>query len=129
MLGRPPTPSTLRAGLFPGGGVRVTRPELRRGEARSRASRMLGRVAKTTAALSPDAELLDQPSITGNVARMQVIEQAAALADQAQQSEARVVVFLVRGQMLGQLLDAPREQRDLNFRRAAIVGSARVGLD
>jgi len=89
---------------------------------------LLGTRGKTTAALSPDAELFDQPTVAGNVARVEVVEQAAAFPYQAQEPEARMVVFLVRCQMLGQLLNATREQRNLNFRRAAIVGSARVGL-
>jgi hypothetical protein len=38
-----------------------------------------------------------------------------------------VMVLLVRGQMLGQLVYATREQRHLNFRGAAIVKGARVG--
>ena len=116
-------------GLFPAGGVQATRPESRRcGEPGPAIPELLEARGKTTAALPPDAELFDQPSVAGNVARVEVVEQTAPLAYQAQQSEARMVVFLVRCQMLGQLLNATREQRDLNFRRAAIVESARVGL-
>jgi len=97
-------------------------------EVRPRAPRMRGRRGITTCGLPPDAELLDQSAVAGNVARMEVVEQPAPLAYQAQQSDARMMVLLVRTQMLGQLLDATREQRNLNFRRAAIVRSARVGL-
>jgi hypothetical protein len=89
---------------------------------------LLGVRGKTTATLPPDAELFDQPPVAGNVARVEVVEQTASFAYQAQQSEARMMVFLVRCQMLGQLLNATRKQRNLNFRRAATVGSARVGL-
>lgn len=88
----------------------------------------LGFAAKQLRPLSPDAELFDQTAIAGNIARMEVVEQASPLADNPQQSDTRVMVLLVRRQMLGQLVDTPREQRDLNFRRAAIVRSARVGL-
>ena len=50
---------------------------------------------KTTAALSPDAELFDQPSVAGNVARVEVIEQTAPLAYQVQQSDTRMMVLLI----------------------------------
>ena len=59
---------------------------------------------------------------------MEVMEQTATLADQSQQTEARVMVFLVRREMLGQLVDPAREQRDLNFRRATVIGGSSVGL-
>src|SRR6266850_6398840 len=44
--------------------------------------------------LLPDSEPVDQLAIAGGVLRLQIIEQAAALADQLQQSAARVVVLL-----------------------------------
>lgn len=47
---------------------------------------------------------------------MQVIKQPTTLADQAQQSTARMMILLVRREMLGQLVDPGREQRDLNLR-------------
>jgi len=60
---------------------------------------------------------------------MQVVKQPATLADQSQQATARVMVFFVRREMLGQLIDPGREQRDLNFRRATVIGGPSVGLD
>ena len=59
---------------------------------------------------------------------MQVIKQATTLADQTQQTTTRVMVFLVRTEVLGQLVDPGREQRDLNFRRAAVIAGSSVGL-
>ena len=66
--------------------------------------------------LPPDAELFDQPFVAVEVARMQIVKQAPTLADQTQKSTARVMILLVRREMLGQLVDASREQRHLNFR-------------
>jgi hypothetical protein len=78
--------------------------------------------------LSPNTELFDQPFVTREIARVQVIKQPTTLADQTQQSTARMMIFLVRREVLGQLIDPRGEQRDLDFRRAAIVGGSSVGL-
>ena len=59
---------------------------------------------------------------------MQVIKQPTTLADQAQQTTACMMVLLVRREVLGQLVDPGREQRDLNFRRAAVIAGSSVGL-
>ena len=59
---------------------------------------------------------------------MQIVEQTAALTDQTQKSAARMMVFRVRLQMLGKLLNPRREQRYLYFGRAAIVLSPGVGF-
>jgi hypothetical protein len=79
--------------------------------------------------LSPDTELFDQPFVTGKVAGMQIVQQPTALAYQLEQAATRMMIFRVRAQMLGELLDARRQQRDLYLRRSAVVGSASVGLD
>src|SRR5438093_13424721 len=50
----------------------------------------------------------------------EVGEQLPALADHLQQPPPGVHVLLVRGEVLGELSDALREQRDLIFRRAGI---------
>src|SRR5881628_1745602 len=50
----------------------------------------------------------------------EVGEQLPALADHLQQPPPGVHVLLVRGEVLGELSDALREQRDLDFRRAGI---------
>ena len=79
--------------------------------------------------LSPDTQLVDQPFVARKIARMQVIKQPTTLADQSQQTTARVMILLVRREVLGQLVDPGREQRDLNFRRATVIGGSSVGLD
>src|SRR5205823_792746 len=63
--------------------------------------------------LSPDAQLRDQRSITLDVVAAQVVQQTTPLADQEQEASARVMVLLVRLQVLRELLDALREDRDL----------------
>ena len=66
--------------------------------------------------LSPNTELFDQPLVAGKVARMQIIQQPTALAYQLEQAAARMMIFRVRAQMRGELLDARRQQSDLYFR-------------
>ena len=78
--------------------------------------------------LSPDTQLFDQPFVAREIARMQVVKQPTTLADQSQQSTARMMILLVHAEVLGQLVDPGREQRDLNFRRAAVIGGSSVGL-
>jgi len=46
---------------------------------------------------------------------MQVVKQTATLADQTQQTAARMMVLRVRLQMSSQLFDSRRKDRDLNF--------------
>ena len=78
--------------------------------------------------LSPNTQLFDQPLVAREIARVQIIKQPTTLADQSQQSTTRMMVFLVRREMLGQLFDPGREQRDLDLRRAAVIGGSSVGL-
>src|SRR5690606_24981745 len=79
--------------------------------------------------LSAQAEFLDQRPVAGRVLAMQVVEQAAATVDHLQQATTAVVVLLVRLEVLGQVHDAGGEQRHLDFRRAGVVGAARVFFD
>ena len=106
---------------------------------RGRALMPAGRPAKARApesygrrgsmhSLSPDPELIDQPFVAREIARMQVIKQPTTLADQAQQTTTGMMVLLVGREVLGQLIDPGREQRDLNFRRAAVIAGSSVGL-
>ena len=53
--------------------------------------------------------------VTAQVRGLQVIEQAAALADHHQQPAARAVVLLVGLKMLGQMVDPLRQQRNLHI--------------
>ena len=55
--------------------------------------------------LLADAEALDQFRVAVRVLALQIIQEAAALADQLQQAAARVVVLGVRLEMFGQIAD------------------------
>jgi hypothetical protein len=52
--------------------------------------------------------------LEGGIRVVQIIEQAMALADHHQQSPAGTVILGVGLQMLGEVVDALREQRDLH---------------
>jgi len=67
-------------------------------------------------------QLFGDRLITSQINILQISEQAAALADHDQKPAARAVVFFVGLQMLGQMVDAMREQRDLHVRRARVLG-------
>src|SRR5262245_36055801 len=77
--------------------------------------------------LFSQTKTIDQVVITVDVTTLQIIKKAAALADQLQQSAARMIVLLVSLEMVGQFIDALRQQRDLDFRRSG-VGAMRLVL-
>ena len=79
--------------------------------------------------LAADAELLNQPFIAVKILRVQIIEQPATLADQTQKSAARMMILGVALEMIGELLDARREQSDLHFGRTTVVRCRSVSLD
>jgi hypothetical protein len=64
----------------------------------------------------PEAKLADQGPVAFNIRPLQVIQQAATLADQLQQPAPRIVVVGVRLQMVGEVVDPLAEDRDLDFR-------------
>ena len=88
-------------------------------------------VARPSTRLSSaaDAELLDDALVPLLVLALHVVEELAALAHHLQEAAARVVVFLVRLEVLGQIVDPLREDRDLHLRRAGIVGLGGIVLD
>jgi len=51
---------------------------------------------------------------------MQIIQQTPALPNHHQQAAPGAVVLLILLQMLGQMIDALRQQRNLNIRRTSI---------
>ena len=67
------------------------------------------------AGLSTQAEVRDQGAVALQVGALQISEQAAALADHHQQAPAGMVVLRVGAQVLGELVDALGEQRDLDL--------------
>ena len=57
--------------------------------------------------------------VTAQIRGLQIIEQAAALADHHEQPATRAVILFVA--MLGQMVDALRQQRDLHVRRTRVL--------
>jgi hypothetical protein len=88
-----------------------------------------GSIGAGAAGLSPDAELFDQRAIAREIGAAEIFEQTAAFSDQSKQPSARVMIFHVGLEMLGQLIDACAHQRYLNFGGAAVGGSSSVRLD
>src|ERR687898_2304886 len=70
--------------------------------------------------LLADAQAADQIGVTLGILALQVIQQTAALANQFEEAAARVMIFRVRLEVLGEISDAFAEDGDLNFRRAGV---------
>ena len=120
-----PPGTALAAGTRPSAGrgvARGGRRSLRRRDAVWRAWRpalrhsvvFSGAILRSR--LLAQAQLADDLLVTVEVLALQVVQQAAALADHLQQTLSRVVVLGVDLEVLGQVLDSPGEQRDLDFR-------------
>ena len=75
--------------------------------------------------LFSDVETLDQVRVTMRILGLQVVEQAAAAADEHQQPAARMVILRVRLEVFREVVDAFAENGYLNFGRACV---AFVGL-
>src|SRR5215471_13416238 len=76
--------------------------------------------------LAADAEPLPDRAVAVDVLLGQVLQQPAAAADQQQQPAAAVVVVLVHLQVLGQVVNPPGQQRDLDLRRTGVTLTGRV---
>src|SRR5207247_10434823 len=70
--------------------------------------------------LFSQTQLPDDLLVPRAVFAREVLEQAVALPDHLAQPAARRMILLVRLEVLGQLGDALRQQRDLHFRRAGV---------
>src|SRR5689334_19196101 len=79
--------------------------------------------------LSPDPELGDESAVALDVGVPQVVQQSPLLADQEKEAAARVVVFGVRLQVLGELLDARVREGDLDLRGSRVLVCASVFRD
>jgi hypothetical protein len=71
--------------------------------------------------LPPDPQALDQGSILRHILTPDVLEQPLALPDHLEQPEPGVVILAVGFEVLRQVVDPAREQRDLDFGRAGIA--------
>ena len=65
--------------------------------------------------LATQAETADDLVVTLYVLALQVIQQTPALRDHLEQAAPRMVIFLVRLEMLGQLVNALAEQCNLHL--------------
>src|SRR5580698_3508661 len=73
--------------------------------------------------------LFKQRLVTRLVLPLDVIEQRTACGDHFQKAPARMIVLHVGFEMPGEVIDAFRQDRDLNLGRAGIAGLVGIGLD
>src|SRR4051812_9822305 len=72
--------------------------------------------------LVAEAKLLDQLAVVVELRTLHVVQETTALSDEPKEALASVVILLVRPEVLGQVVDAFRENGDLHF------GGTGVGL-
>src|ERR1035437_7540239 len=70
--------------------------------------------------LLADTELADDVAVAIGIVRLQVVQKAAALADQLQKTAPGSVVLSVRLEVFGQFADARTQNRNLDLRRAGV---------
>lgn len=63
----------------------------------------------------------DNRAVALDVDALHVIEHAPTLTDQLEEATAAVVILLVRLEVLGEVVDATGEQRDLDFRGTGVA--------
>src|ERR1700742_1139229 len=73
------------------------------------------------AALAAEAHLADQRAVALEVVLLQVVQKTTAATDEHQKAPARVVIMLVLAKVLGEVVDAMREQRNLDLGLARVV--------
>src|SRR5262249_29714208 len=79
--------------------------------------------------LAPQAELLDQGPVARAILALQVAQVAPALPDELEQTSPRAVVLLGARDVLDELVDAGRDQRDLHLGRSGVAFVGRRALD
>jgi hypothetical protein len=108
-------------------GTRVAAGEPWAGTARRGVfGRKYGEVPLTREELLAEAELLDHCPVALDFGQLQIVEQPSPLTYHPEQPTATVMVALVDFEVLREVLDSFREQRDLDLRRAGI---GLVGLE
>jgi len=87
-------------------------------------------VFRSTRAVSPSqTESPDDVLVSLWASSVQVGEQPSALTDHREQAATTRVVVAGRAQMLGEVLDALGQERDLDLRRAGVLLLTAVGRD
>ena len=77
--------------------------------------------------LVAESKFLDDLPVSGQIRPPHVVEEPAALADHLQQPATPMVILLVRPEMLREIVDPLRQDRNLDT-RAASVGAMRLVL-
>jgi hypothetical protein len=77
----------------------------------------------------PESEFLDDLPVAFDVCTLEVVEQTTTLADHLEQPTATVVVLFVGAKVLGQVIDALGEYRNLNASRSSIGLMCPILLD
>ena len=83
-------------------------------------------VAAPGGSLSAKAELGDQRPVALDVVATEIVEQATATSDEHEQATAGVVILRVDLEVLGEVVDPPREQRNLHFGGSGVRGMPTV---
>src|ERR1700754_1600568 len=85
--------------------------------------------ARAIACSATDVVLFEQRLVTRLVPVLQIIEKGAARRHELQEATAGVIVLYVGLEMVGEVVDAFRQDRDLNLGRAGIGGLVGPSLD
>src|SRR3954447_23636783 len=102
-------------------------PKMQNRRSPTRGDRLFRRLTRRS---TTQTEALDDRAVPVDLGLLQVVEQTTALADQQQQTTTAVVVVLVLLEVLGEMADAVRQQRDLHLRRAGVaLGDGVLGHD
>src|SRR5438445_1332870 len=78
---------------------------------------------------APNAQPLDQRLVTRLIGTSEVIEQLTPLGHELEQSTPGMVVLDVALEVLGQIVDAFRQDRYLHLRGPCVAGFGRIRLD
>jgi len=73
-------------------------------------------------------EIFEHLAVALDASLLHIVEEAPPLTDQLQKTTTRVVVFGVRLEMFGEVVDPLRDQRDLNFAGSGVVGREAILL-
>src|SRR5215475_15940230 len=85
--------------------------------------------ARAVTCSATDVVLFEQRLVTRLVLVLQVIEKGAARRHELQKATAGVIVLHVGLEMIGEVVDAFRQDRDLDLGRAGVAGFGGIGLD
>src|SRR5207249_2849565 len=85
------------------------------------AEKMARRAARRAEGSTAQSEPADQIRVTVGVRSLEIVEQTAPQADHDEEPAPRVKVLLMRGEVVGQVADAFRQDRHLNLGRSGVV--------